>query len=73
MSTIRMPMVTNLARKITYCEEFPSIELHDTSVGRSCEVYEKFNTLYLHLQKTHGHQTKQGADLPREAPTHKAT
>ena len=25
---------------------------------------DKFYTLYLHLQKTHGHQIKQGADLP---------
>ena len=23
----------------------------------------KLNTLYVHLQKTHGHQTMQGADL----------
>ena len=27
----------------------------------------KLNTLYIHLQKIHGHQTRQGADLHREA------
>ena len=34
---------------------------------------DKLNALYLHLKKTHGHQTSQGADLPREAPTREAT
>ena len=29
-------------------------------------------TLYLHLQKTHGHQTRQGGDLSWEASTIKA-
>ena len=32
----------------------------------------KLNTLYLHLQKTHGHQTRQGTDLSWEAPILKA-
>ena len=32
---------------------------------RSCG---KLNTLYLHLQKTHEHQTRQGAGLQSETP-----
>ena len=36
---------------------------------RSCN---KFNKLYLHLQKTHGYQTRQSADLPWEAHILKA-
>ena len=32
----------------------------------------KLNTLYLHLQKTCEHKTRQGADLQWEAPTFKA-
>ena len=34
---------------------------------------DKLNALYLHLKKAHGHQTSQGADLSREAPTPEAT
>ena len=34
---------------------------------------DKLNTLYLHLQITHEHQTRQGADFQWEAPILKAT
>ena len=34
---------------------------------------DKLNKLYLHLQKTHGHYTRQGAKLPRGAPNIKPT
>ena len=34
---------------------------------------DKLNTLYLHLQKTHGHYTRQGAKLPRRASKIKPT
>ena len=34
---------------------------------------EKLDTIYLHLQRTHGHQTRQAAGLQSDAPTLKAT
>ena len=34
---------------------------------------DKLNTLYPHLWKTHGHQTRLGVNLPWETPTLKAT
>lgn len=37
-------------------------------VGLRVQLY----TLYLHLQKVHGHHTRQGADLQQEAPILKA-
>ena len=39
------------------------------SLVRSCD---KLNALYLHLQKTHGHQTRPSAALPWVVPTLKA-
>ena len=37
-STITMPMVTRFVRLLTYCQEFPPINLHDPSMLWSCEV-----------------------------------
>ena len=34
---------------------------------------DKLNTLYIHLQKTHEHQTKEGDDWQWDAPILKAT
>ena len=36
-------------------------------------LHESNYSKYLHLQKTHGHQTRQGADLQWEVPILKAT
>ena len=36
--------------------------------GGLVRLRDKLNTLYFHLQKTHGHQTRLGADLPWEPP-----
>lgn len=67
---IRMTMVTKLVRMVTYSKELPPINLHGPSMGSpQCD---KYNT-YLHLQKIHGRQTKEGADLLQEAPTLKVT
>ena len=41
--------------------------------GGHVKSRDKLNTLYLHLQKTHNHQIKQGTDLKWEAPIYKAT
>ena len=35
---IRMPIVTKLVRMVTYREELPPINLHDTSIWWSCDV-----------------------------------
>ena len=41
--------------------------------GGHVRWHNKSHTLYLHLQETCGHQTRQGVVLLWEAPTHKAT
>ena len=40
--------------------------------GGLVESCDKLNT-YIHLQKTHDHQTRQGTDLPLEPPFLKVT
>ena len=70
ISTIKMLMVTRLIRVVTYCKELPPINSHDPSaqLGGHGRSWDKFNTLYLHLHRTHGHHTGQDADLQLEAP-----
>ena len=63
-----MPMVTKLVRVATNCEELPHINLHDLSMRLSCSSHDNLNTLNLHLQKTYGHQTKEGMDLDEKLP-----
>ena len=70
MSTVTMPMVTKLIRVMRYREELPPINLHDPSMKWTCEALLQIKYYY---QKTHGHQTRQGADLPWESPSLKAT
>lgn len=59
-----MPMVTRLARVGIYYEELASLNSRDPITARDfLKSSDILNTLYLHLQKTSGHQTRQGADL----------
>ena len=60
-------MVTRIIRVVTCCKELLSINSHDSSLRWTCEVTRKSNTLYLHLQKTHGHHTRWSVDLQWEA------
>ena len=55
-------MVTKFVWVVTYCEKLPPMN-----------SYDKLSMSYLHLQKTHEHQTRQATKLPREAPTLKVT
>ena len=65
-----MPVVTKLARGVTYRREIPPINLHRAYVARNPQrdslvrSHGKLRILYLQLQKTHRHQTRQGTDLP---------
>ena len=52
-------MATKHETVVTYCEE-----LSCTNSQNPVSSRDKLSTLYLHLQKTPGHQTMQGADLP---------
>ena len=65
-----MPIVTKLIRVVRYREELPPINLDDPSMKWTCEPLLQIK--YYH-QKTHGHQTRQSADLPSESPSLKAT
>ena len=52
----------------------PSVISHALSMKWWCEVtWQIKKTLYLHLQKTHEHQTSQGASLYWEPPILKVT
>ena len=59
VSTYIRPIATKHEKVVTYCEELPSTNSQNPVSSR-----DKLSTLYLHLQKTPGHQTRQGADLP---------
>ena len=59
-----MPLVTKLVRVVTYHKELPPKNSYDPSRGGLAMSCDKLNTLNLHLQNTHGHQTRQGAYLP---------
>ena len=63
-----MSVVTTSLRVLTYCEELPPLNLHESSMRWSCEVI-----LYLHLQKIHKQQARKKGDLSWEAPTIKIT
>ena len=59
---------------VTFCKELQPIKLqHDNLITRSWRSCDKFNILYLHLQKTYGHQTRWGVDLVWQASILKAT
>ena len=47
---------------VTHREEILPIDSHYLSIRWFCGVTWQIKYLYLHLQKTYGHQTKQGAD-----------
>ena len=69
-----MPMLIKLIRVMTYRQELPTIKLHDSSMTRGLlRLHGKLNKLYLHLQKTHEHQNRQGVGLLWETRTLKAT
>ena len=53
---------------MTYWKELPLKNSPDPSSGGHVRSRDKLSKLYLHLQNTRGHQTKQGADLQWEAP-----
>ena len=60
-------------RLVIYPEELTSINSNDPSIRRSFEVMKHINRIIPLLEKTHVHQTMQGADLPWEAASLKAT
>ena len=64
-----MPMVVRIVSVVKYVKEVSPINSHEPSLSWSCEITW---SLYHHLQKTHGHQIRRGADLSWEAPTLKA-
>ena len=71
-----MLMATRLIRVVTYRKELPPINPQISSMKWSCDHVrerDKWDTLNLRLQKTHGHQTSQGTDLQWEIPILKAT
>ena len=67
-----MFMVTRPIRVLPYHEKLSRINSLDLQWGVHMRSQDKLNTLYLHLQKTHGHQTGQSADLMWETPILKA-
>ena len=48
---------------MTYYKELPPVKSHEPSVVGLVGSRNKSNSLYLNLQKTRGHQTRQSADL----------
>ena len=56
-----MLMVTRLIRVMTYHKELPPINSSFQSGGHLRSL-DKFNTLYLDLQKIYAHQSREGAD-----------
>ena len=67
-----MPMVTKFVRVVTYHEELPFIISMAPQWSGLVRSRDKLNTFYLHLQKTHGYQTREGANLPLESQACKA-
>ena len=68
-----MSMVKKYIMVATHREELSTINLLTPQWGGLVRLRYKLNTLYLHLQNTHGYQTDQGADLLWEFPNFKAT
>ena len=58
ISTTTMLIATKLGRMVTY-----RMNLHVPSMRWSCKVTWQIKCI---IQKTHGHQTRQGGDLPLE-------
>ena len=52
-------MVTKLITVVTNHKDLSPINSHDLSI----KSLKKLSSLYLHLQNTHGDQTRQGAKL----------
>ena len=67
-----MSMVTKFVRVVTYFKKLLLINSNDPSMSWPLTRRDKLTT-YLHLQKTHGHQYKQSADIPWEDSTLKTT
>ena len=59
-----MLTVKRLIKAVTYCKELPPINCMTLQGGGHASSRDKLNTFQVHQQKTHGHQTRQGADLP---------
>ena len=57
-------MVTKLIWVVTYGKELPPTESHDSLITWFFRSRENVNMLYLHLQKTYGHQINHSGDLP---------
>ena len=57
-----MLMVAKPIRVMAYHKELPAINFHDLLIHDHVRSRDRLNTLYLHLQKTCGYQTRQGAD-----------
>ena len=55
-----MLMVTRFIRVMTYHKELITMNSHDPS--GYVRSYDKLITLYIHLRKFHGYETRQGAD-----------
>ena len=58
-----MSMVTKLVRVVTYWKELVATSSKTPSGGGLVRSRNKSNTLYIHLQKTHVHQTKRSTEL----------
>ena len=67
-----MSMVTKLVKVVHTARSFNPFIHMILKLGCLVRSPDKSNT-YVCLQKTYGHCTKQGADLPQETPTLKAT
>ena len=52
-----------MIKVLIYHKELPPVNLHDPLITCHVRPRDKLNTLYLHLHKIHGHQTRQDADL----------
>ena len=74
MSTLsHFLMISKFMRVVTHRLELPTITLHDPSMRWSCEVTWQIRYIIFPFPKTQRHKTNQGADLPWEVSTLKAT
>ena len=74
MSTLsHFLMITKFMWVVTHGLELPTITLHDPSMRWSCEVTWQIRYIIFPFPKTQRHKTNQGADLPWEVSTLKAT
>ena len=62
-----MSMVTKYACVVTYHQEVSTVKMYESrGIVGSREI---LDALYLHLQRSYGHQTRQGSALTWEAFT----